>query len=166
MTLNFAFFTAEPVSVLSETIAKNTCKMVSETKGDEKETVGDIPDGKGAGPRCPSPMVKIVKNCKHLGLMSSYHPISIPATGHVHLRPHLWKSPSETDNGDQLLSHRGYPRLSPFRLRYYFTSVFIKCLRYNGDRHLCEEGKIEVHWRRETEMDAEKLYCNSQAILT
>ena len=31
--------------------------MVLETKGDETETVGDISDGKGAGPRCPSPMV-------------------------------------------------------------------------------------------------------------
>ena len=63
--------------------------MGSETKGDKTETVGDISDGKGAGPHCPSPMVKIVKNCKHLGLMSSYHPISIPATLRVHLRPHL-----------------------------------------------------------------------------
>ena len=62
MNLNFAFFTTEPVSVVSETIAKNTCKMVSETIRDERETVGDIPDGKGAGPRHLSPMVKIVKN--------------------------------------------------------------------------------------------------------
>ena len=41
MNLNFAFFTAEPVSVLSETIAKNTCKMVSETIGDDRRRKGD-----------------------------------------------------------------------------------------------------------------------------
>ena len=48
--------------------------MVPETIRDGRETVGDISGGKGAGLRSPSPVVKIVKNCKHLGLMSSYHP--------------------------------------------------------------------------------------------
>ena len=57
MNLNFTFFTKEPVSVLTETFAKNTCKMVPETIRDGRETVGDIPDGKGAGLRSLSPVV-------------------------------------------------------------------------------------------------------------
>ena len=67
MNLNFTFFTKEPVSVLTETFAKNTCKMGTETKGDKRRRKELAPSRKEPGSilcLLSSPLVKIVKISK------------------------------------------------------------------------------------------------------